>query len=176
MDEHPMIYFRDGISGRRPALLGTRLDVADVIETIRQNDRSVERTATYLELPADRIEACLRYYADYGDEIDEWIDRRRVANPIQARTLLHAVGQQRGGRRLVAFFGCLYYAALRPEEAISLASRTCRSPRGAGASCTSNAPSPTPAKSGPTAAATATSARSSSAPVGKSVWCPARPR
>jgi integrase len=43
------------------------------------------------------------------------------ANPIQARTLLHAVGQQRGGRRLVAFFGCLYYAALRPEEAISLA-------------------------------------------------------
>jgi integrase len=49
------------------------------------------------------------------------IDRRRVANPIQARTLLHAVGEQRGGRRLVAFFGCLYYAALRPEEAISLA-------------------------------------------------------
>jgi integrase len=49
------------------------------------------------------------------------VDRRRVANPIQARTLLHAVGQQRGGRRLVAFFGCLYYAALRPEEAISLA-------------------------------------------------------
>jgi integrase len=49
------------------------------------------------------------------------IDRRRVANPIQARTLLHAVGGQRGGRRLVAFFGCLYYAALRPEEAISLA-------------------------------------------------------
>src|SRR5215218_6109209 len=49
------------------------------------------------------------------------VDRRRVANPIQARTLLHAVGEQRGGRRLVAFFGCLYYAALRPEEAISLA-------------------------------------------------------
>jgi uncharacterized protein (DUF433 family) len=75
MDEHPVIYFRDGASGRRPALMGTRLDVADVIDTIRQNDRSVERTAAYLELPADRIEACLRYYADYGDEIDEWIDR-----------------------------------------------------------------------------------------------------
>ena len=49
------------------------------------------------------------------------VDRRWVANPMQARTLLHAVGQQRGGRRLVAFFGCLYYAALRPEEAVSLA-------------------------------------------------------
>ena len=56
-------------------MLGTRLDVADVIETIWQNDRSVERAAAYLELPVDRIEACLRYYADYGDEIDEWIDR-----------------------------------------------------------------------------------------------------
>jgi uncharacterized protein (DUF433 family) len=75
MDEHPLIYFRHGASGRRPALLGARLDVADVIETIWQNDRSVERAAAYLELPVDRIEACLRYYADYGDEIDEWIDR-----------------------------------------------------------------------------------------------------
>ncbi len=78
MDEHPLIYFRDGASGRRPALLGTRLDVADVIETIRQNDSSVERAAAYLELPVDRIEACLRYYADYGDELDEWIDRARA--------------------------------------------------------------------------------------------------
>jgi len=52
------------------------------------------------------------------------IDRRRVANPVQARTLLNAVGeQQRSGKRLVAFLGCLYYAALRPEEAVSLAKR-----------------------------------------------------
>jgi uncharacterized protein (DUF433 family) len=86
MDEHPLIYFRDGASGRRPALLGTRLDVADVLETVWQNDRSVERAAAYLEVPADRIEACLRYYADYGDEIDEWIDRARaVAEREEAR-------------------------------------------------------------------------------------------
>jgi hypothetical protein len=26
MDEHPLIYFRDGAAGRRPAVLGTRLD------------------------------------------------------------------------------------------------------------------------------------------------------
>jgi uncharacterized protein (DUF433 family) len=78
MDEHPLIYFRDGASGRRPALLGTRLDVADVVETIWQNDRSVERAAAYLELPVDHVEACLRYYADYGNEIDDWIDRARA--------------------------------------------------------------------------------------------------
>jgi uncharacterized protein (DUF433 family) len=78
MDEHPLIYFRDGAAGRRPALLGTRLDVADVIETIHQNGNSVERTAAYLELPLDRVEACLRYYADYREEIDDWIERSRA--------------------------------------------------------------------------------------------------
>jgi integrase len=50
------------------------------------------------------------------------VDRRVVANPIQVRTLLHTVREQtRSGPRLVAFFGCLYFAALRPEEAVSLA-------------------------------------------------------
>ncbi len=52
------------------------------------------------------------------------VDRRSVANPVQARTLLNAVAeQQRSGPRLVAFYGCLYFAALRPEEAASLAKR-----------------------------------------------------
>lgn len=49
------------------------------------------------------------------------VDRRVVANPVQVRTLLDAVREQgRSGPRLVAFFGCLYYAAMRPEEAVAL--------------------------------------------------------
>lgn len=49
------------------------------------------------------------------------IDRRRVVNPMQARTLLAAVGEQgRIGPRMVAYYACLYYAALRPEEAVSI--------------------------------------------------------
>ena len=41
---------------------------------------------------------------------------------MQARTLLNAVREQRrSGPRLVAFFGCLNFAALRPEEAVALA-------------------------------------------------------
>jgi uncharacterized protein (DUF433 family) len=69
-----------------PAPMTTLLSVADVIETIRQNDRSVERAATYLDVPIDRVEACLRYYADYGDEVDEWIDRARaIAEREEAR-------------------------------------------------------------------------------------------
>lgn len=46
------------------------------------------------------------------------VDRRSVANPVQARTVLKAVpGIGRTGRKLVAFFGAMYFAALRPEEA-----------------------------------------------------------
>jgi integrase len=40
---------------------------------------------------------------------------------VQARTLLAAVqNTQRSGPRLVAFFGLMYFAALRPEEAANL--------------------------------------------------------
>jgi uncharacterized protein (DUF433 family) len=77
-DEHPLVYFRDGEAGRRPALLGTRLDVAEVITTIRQNDNSVEHAADYLEIPVEHVDACLRYYSDYKDEIDSWIERSRM--------------------------------------------------------------------------------------------------
>jgi uncharacterized protein (DUF433 family) len=77
-DEHPLIYFRDGEAGRRPALLGTRLDVAEVMSTIRQNGNSVSAAAEYLEIPVEQVEACLRYYADYKDELDAWSERTQA--------------------------------------------------------------------------------------------------
>ncbi|GAA3068420.1 tyrosine-type recombinase/integrase [Pseudonocardia yunnanensis] len=46
------------------------------------------------------------------------VDRRSVANPVQARTLLLAMREI--NPRLTAFFGVMYYAALRPEEAVNL--------------------------------------------------------
>jgi hypothetical protein len=50
------------------------------------------------------------------------VDRRAVANPVQVRTLIVALRcQRRSGARLVAYFGSLYFAGLRPEEAVSLA-------------------------------------------------------
>ncbi|WP_152364916.1 tyrosine-type recombinase/integrase [Microlunatus speluncae] len=49
------------------------------------------------------------------------VDRRRVVNPTQAWALLGAVASQGAtGERLHAYFGCLYYAALRPEEGAAL--------------------------------------------------------
>jgi integrase len=49
------------------------------------------------------------------------IDKRSVVNPIQARTLLRAVREaQRSGPRLMAFFGLMYFSALRPEDAANV--------------------------------------------------------
>jgi integrase len=49
------------------------------------------------------------------------VDRRSVVNPTQARKLLNEVRRLSAtGERLTAFFGLIYYAALRPEEAAGL--------------------------------------------------------
>ncbi|MGW2147499.1 tyrosine-type recombinase/integrase [Nonomuraea bangladeshensis] len=58
------------------------------------------------------------------------VDPRTVVNPAQARRLLDAlpkVGRKRGPR-LKALFACIYYAALRPEEAADLRLTNCTLP------------------------------------------------
>lgn len=64
-------------------------------------------------------------------EAGEKVDRRVVVNPGQAKELLAAltyVGDRDRGRRLVALFGCMYYAALRPAEAANLRASDCDLP------------------------------------------------
>jgi integrase len=70
-------------------------------------------------------------------KVSEAVDRRVVVNPRQARDLLTAVtyvGQQRRGpqargQRLMAFYACMYFAALRPAEAVGLRRQDCHLPR-----------------------------------------------
>jgi integrase len=72
-------------------------------------------------------------------KVSEVVDRRVVVNPRQARELLTAltyVGQQRRGpyargQRLMAFYACMYFAALRPAEVVGLRRQDCHLP-GAG--------------------------------------------
>jgi integrase len=66
-------------------------------------------------------------------EIADKIDRRSVVNPRQARQFLVALSYVGGrdrdrGRRLVAMFACMYYAALRPAEAVNLRESDCELP------------------------------------------------
>jgi uncharacterized protein (DUF433 family) len=80
MDEHPHVVFMTRSGGRRAMLAGTRLDVADVVQTVRDSGNSIEEAATYLDLPPHMIRAAIHYYAAFPDEIDDWIDRgRRLA-------------------------------------------------------------------------------------------------
>lgn len=72
MDEHPQIYFREGALGRRAALIGTRLDVWQVMETVRNSGNSVEEAAEYFDLPVEKVRAAVRYYAAHRDEVDEF--------------------------------------------------------------------------------------------------------
>lgn len=78
MDEHPEIAFRDGALGRRAALAGTRLDVWQVVETVRNSGNSIADAAEYLALPPQRVQAAVNYYAVYREEVDEHADRERA--------------------------------------------------------------------------------------------------
>ncbi|HLH68106.1 MAG TPA: CopG family transcriptional regulator [Candidatus Dormibacteraeota bacterium] len=74
MADHPGIVFRDGAGGRRAALAGHRLDVWQVIETVR-HEGSRAAAAEHLGISPGLVDAAVGYYADYREEIDEWIER-----------------------------------------------------------------------------------------------------
>ncbi len=69
-DLHPLIHFVDGPTGRRAALLGTGLDVWEVIATVQDNAADLEESAAYLDVPHGLVQAAVAYYGAYQDELD----------------------------------------------------------------------------------------------------------
>lgn len=62
-------------------------------------------------------------------QTDDEIDFRYVPGPTQAAALIAAApAQGPRGRHLAAFYGCLYYAAMRPAEATDLRIADCTLP------------------------------------------------
>jgi uncharacterized protein (DUF433 family) len=80
-DAHPLIVFRDGAGGRRATLVGTRLAVSQVMDTVdaaeERGEAAIREAAEYLGIPEGHVRACVRYYASYADEVDEWRNRMR---------------------------------------------------------------------------------------------------
>jgi hypothetical protein len=73
MRNHPRIVFRDGPSGRR-AGLWRGPDVVEVLGTlvggeVPPEDR-VARTAELLSLSVEDVDAVLRYYGEFAEELD----------------------------------------------------------------------------------------------------------
>ena len=79
-DEHPLVHFVDGPSGRRASLVGRGLDVWEVIATVRDNAGSVAETADHLQIPAGLVDAAIAYYGEYRAEIDAEIELNEVAD------------------------------------------------------------------------------------------------
>ncbi|MEY9845779.1 integrase [Streptacidiphilus sp. BW17] len=62
-------------------------------------------------------------------DVVEVVEPEVAVSPEQARALLAAVREQgKRGKHLEAFFGCLYFAALRPAEAVWLRRENCTLP------------------------------------------------
>lgn len=75
MARHPGIVFRPGPTGRRPALAAGP-DVWVLGRYFREGGPPpVEAIADELALRVDQVEAAARYYDEFREEIDAWLDR-----------------------------------------------------------------------------------------------------
>jgi uncharacterized protein (DUF433 family) len=86
VERHPLIRFDAGAAGRRqPRMVGTRLEVHQVVATVRANDSEVDATAEYLGIDARLVRAALDYYADFTDEVDaDAVEADRLAETERA--------------------------------------------------------------------------------------------
>ncbi|MBT8225436.1 MAG: tyrosine-type recombinase/integrase [Dactylosporangium sp.] len=108
-------------------LLALRLDGRPAAPTTIARKRAVFygalRYAVELQLldghPMDRVQWS-------APRMVEEVDRRVVVNPKQAAALLDAVDAE--APHLTGFFGCMYYAAMRPAEVMHLRAEECDLP------------------------------------------------
>ena len=78
-DEHPLITFRDGPTGRRAGLVGGP-DVWEVVMWVKDLSAEQDPAAVLVEesnLTRPQVDAALRYRAAYPDEIDARIELHR---------------------------------------------------------------------------------------------------
>jgi hypothetical protein len=78
-DEHPMITFRDGPTGRRAGLVGGPdvWEVAMWIEDLNEVSDPIAELASDQIVTRPQIDAALAYRADYPDEIQARIELHR---------------------------------------------------------------------------------------------------
>ena len=99
--------------------LALRLDGTAAAATTVARKRAVFSGALKYAVELRLIESHPMAYVSWtAPKSTEELDRRVVVNPDQARALLAAV--QEIAPEFEAFFGCMYYSALRPEECLHL--------------------------------------------------------
>jgi hypothetical protein len=76
MEAHPGVVFRNGTVGRRPALAdGPQIWVVASVfrEMTCSRDEAILRTVQLTGISPHQVEVAMRYYAEYREEIDAWI-------------------------------------------------------------------------------------------------------
>lgn len=88
-DEHPGIDLTWTPYGWRARLAGRRLDVHEVIATLKASAGDVDATAAHHEVGRDRVLDCVRYYAAHAAEVDAYAaevdERARLAHAAWER-------------------------------------------------------------------------------------------
>ncbi|MEU4494629.1 tyrosine-type recombinase/integrase [Streptomyces sp. NPDC023998] len=114
--------------------LKLKLDgTAAAAETVRRKRRTLVNAVQYAVDLGEFQEDPLAAVRWQKPKVSSEVDPRVVANPEQARSLLHAVsyvgGYQRArGRRLVGLFAGMYFGAFRPAEVVGLAEQDLKLP------------------------------------------------
>lgn len=75
---HTGITFRSGPVGRRPGLIGGPdvWEVARIFKGISdRSDDAIQQMAELADLSPQQVRVALRYYSEYPQEIDAWIQR-----------------------------------------------------------------------------------------------------
>ncbi|MHB8191507.1 MAG: hypothetical protein ACYDHP_14045 [Ferrimicrobium sp.] len=87
-DEHPMITFRDGPTGRRAGLIGGPdiWEIAMWVDEIVKDGSDVDTLVVESALSRPQVDAALRYRAAYPDEIAARIELHR-RDSVAADTL-----------------------------------------------------------------------------------------
>ena len=119
----PVSALADAAAARRVLEHATgRLDGKNAAPSTARRHRTILANAMDYAIELDLLDGKpIRALKWTAPKVSSQVDRRSVVNPRQARALLAAVrAQQPSGPRLVAFFAVMYYAGLRPEEAINL--------------------------------------------------------
>lgn len=93
-DRHPGIFFREGPAGRRAVVVGGP-DVWEIVSAARsapeKGEALVPALAERLGIGESKIRAAIRYYAEFPEEIDDWI----AANDAEAERLQAALARER---------------------------------------------------------------------------------
>ncbi|WP_405583954.1 tyrosine-type recombinase/integrase [Streptomyces sp. NBC_01190] len=110
--------------------LSHRLDGTVAAENTTRRKYSVLNNALRYAVERDLLPVNPLTRIDWSPpQTDDEIDFRYVPDPRLARSLIRAVAEQGvRGEHLEAFFGCMYYAAMRPSEVAALSESACLLP------------------------------------------------